>query len=262
MLGMPERNHGFLGERCGRAGLDAGAAGDAFGFHEGLALTRRDLGVKAAPLDGERQCALLLIAGAHAARAHDAKLRIKREIRVTRVLHCRAVFRAGIAVGSLGDARIGRHVLQLAVAVRRAGGAIERVIGDVEIKDSVAQLRKLGRLGRDLHARHDRGGTRGGIAFAALDLNQAQAAGAEGLQGVRGAQLRNLHISVHRRAHDRGAFGHRDRAPVDLERDRRLAVARRASHGLCNQWQTSKSPQESSARVNASSQHENLRGSA
>jgi hypothetical protein len=40
-----------------------------------------------------------------------------------------------------------------------------------------------------------------------LDLDQAQAAGAEGLQAVGGAQLGHLDAGVHRGAHQRGACG-------------------------------------------------------
>ena len=53
---------------------------------------------------------------------------------------------APFAVARVRDARIGRHVLQLAVAVRRAVVAVERMVGDVELDDAAAQLRELGEL--------------------------------------------------------------------------------------------------------------------
>ena len=65
----------LLRQRGGRAGLHAGAARHALGVHEGLVLARGHLGVEAASLDGQREGALLLIAGTHAARADDALAR-------------------------------------------------------------------------------------------------------------------------------------------------------------------------------------------
>src|SRR5690606_25549398 len=51
-------------QRRRRAGLHAGAAGDAFGVEEALPHARRDLGIEAAAFDGERERALHLVAGA------------------------------------------------------------------------------------------------------------------------------------------------------------------------------------------------------
>src|SRR5690606_33995982 len=58
-----------------------------------------------------------------------------------------------------------------------------------------------------------------GIAAPAVDLHQAQAARAEGLQTVGGAQLGNIDAGLGRGAHDRSAFGHRDLLAVDGEGD-------------------------------------------
>src|SRR5437588_12031169 len=79
----------------------------------------------------------------------------------------------------------------------------------------------------DLHPRGHGGGARGGVALAALDLHQAQPAGAERLEGVGRAQLRHLDPGERRGAHDRGPFRDRDRMAVDLDRDGAGAV-----HGL------------------------------
>src|SRR5882757_1481677 len=70
------RHHTVLGLACidqtlfrqsrGRARLYAGAARNALGVHERLVLTRRDLGIKTAALDGEGESTLLLFAGTDA----------------------------------------------------------------------------------------------------------------------------------------------------------------------------------------------------
>src|SRR5690606_37854142 len=64
--------HGLLAQRIGRAGLHAGAAGDAFRLEEILAHAGNDAAFEAAAVHGQREGALHLLAGAHAARADDA----------------------------------------------------------------------------------------------------------------------------------------------------------------------------------------------
>jgi hypothetical protein len=53
----------------------------------------------------------------------------------------------------------------------------------------------------------------------ALDLHQAQAARAERLQAVGGAQLGDVDAGLGGRAHQRGAFGHGDFLAVDGQGD-------------------------------------------
>ena len=50
MLGLADLDHGFLGQGRGRAGLHAGAAGDAFGGEEILILARRHVAREAADI--------------------------------------------------------------------------------------------------------------------------------------------------------------------------------------------------------------------
>ena len=50
---------------------------------------------------------------------------------------------ARVAVAHLAQADGAGHVLELAVAVGRAGEAIERVIGDVELHHVAAHVREL-----------------------------------------------------------------------------------------------------------------------
>ena len=82
MLGRADLDHALLVQRRGGAGLHAGAARDAFGVEERLLLRRRDHGVEAAAGDGQRERALHLLAGPHAARADDALGRLEGEIGV------------------------------------------------------------------------------------------------------------------------------------------------------------------------------------
>ena len=99
-----------------------------------------DMRGEAAAVDGQREGALHLLAGAHAARADDAFGGIEGEIGVGRVLLGDQMVLALIAVAHLAQADGARHVLQLAIAVGGAGQAIERMVGDVELHHAAAQL--------------------------------------------------------------------------------------------------------------------------
>ncbi len=215
VLRLADFDDGFLDQRRGRAGLHAGAAGDAFGVEEILRRAGRDARFESARADGQREGALHLLAGPHTARAHDAFGRIVGEIGIGLVFRVGQVVVAGITVAHLAQADRARHVLQLAIAVRAAGQAIERMVGDVELHHAAAQLLQPLRLRAHLHAFGDRRGARSGRAGTAVDLHQAEPAGAEGLYVVGGAELRHRDARLHRGAHDRGAFGHLQRCAVD-----------------------------------------------
>ena len=142
----------LLVERRGRAGLHAGAAGDAFRIEEGLLLRRRHHRVEAASGDGQREGALHLFAGPHAARADDAFRGLIGEIGVRGVDAGIGVALAVIAVAHFAQADRARHVLQLAIAIGRAGQAVERMLGDIELHHALAQpLQPVG-LGAHHHA--------------------------------------------------------------------------------------------------------------
>ena len=117
------------------------------------------------------------------------------------------------------------HVLQFAVAVGRAGQAIERVIGDVQLHDIAPSRRKRVRLRANLHASLD--GRRAGcrVAFAAFDFDETEAAGAERLQAVGCAEFRNVDAGLARGAQDAGPGLDRRGQSVDLDLDRFRAVA-------------------------------------
>ena len=229
VLGRPDLDHRFLVQRRSRAGLHAGAAGHAFRLEERPGLARRDERLKAAPGDGQRESALHLLAGPHAARADDAFRGLVGEIGIGSVDARIGVLLAVVTVAHLAQADGAGHVLQLAVAIGRAGEAIERVLRDVELHHALAQpLQPLG-LGMHHHAFGDRRGAGGRRPGAALDLDQAKPAGAEGLDHVGRAQLRDLPAELDCRAHDGGAFRHRDRHAVDGERHRLLRFGARGA---------------------------------
>ena len=95
--------------------------------------------VEAAAVDRQRERALRLLAGAHAARADDALGRVEGEVRVRFVLR---LGRGGSRRGRSALARgpRARHVLQLAVAVGGQVRQIERMVGDVQLHHAAAQL--------------------------------------------------------------------------------------------------------------------------
>src|SRR5450830_832285 len=183
VLGLTQLDDGFLLQRGGGAGFDTGAAAHALGLHERLPLARRDARLEAPALDGQRKRALGLLAGAHAAVADDALAGVVAEIRVGVVHHGLAVATEVVgavqAVAHLAQTGHAGHVLQLAVAIGRAGQAVQRVVGDVQLHHALAQLLQARALGVHLHAGLGRCGARGREALAALHLDQAQPARAE-----------------------------------------------------------------------------------
>ena len=66
MFGLAVIDHRFFHQGRGRTGLHTGATRHAFGIEEILADTSRHLGLETATFDRQRECALDLIAGAHA----------------------------------------------------------------------------------------------------------------------------------------------------------------------------------------------------
>ena len=76
----------FLGDRTGRAGVRARAARHARRFGEARVEPGSDVRLEAAPGRGQRERALDLVAGTHAAAARDAELVAEREVRVAVVV--------------------------------------------------------------------------------------------------------------------------------------------------------------------------------
>ncbi len=144
---------------------------------------------------------------------------IEGEVGVGRVLLGAQVIGAVIAVAHLAQPHHACHLLQLAVPVGRARETVQRMVGDVQLHDAAAQVRQLARLRAHFHAGLHQSGAGGGVALAALDLHQAQPAGAKRLEHVGGAQLGHAHSGLRRGTHHRGSCGDRDGHAVDLEAD-------------------------------------------
>ena len=163
MLGLAMLDDLVLHQRRCRAGLHAGAAGDAFRTQE-IGRPRRDARVEAAARNRQREGALHLLAGPHAAIADDAFRRVVGEIGVGGVLRepvlvGEAVLALGedvvlalIAVAHFAQADGAGHVLQFAIAIGRAGQAIQRMVGDVELHHALAQAGEVLRLGAHNHS--------------------------------------------------------------------------------------------------------------
>ena len=228
-LGLTVFDHRLLHQGGGRAGLHAGAAAHALGIHERLIHARRHARLETAARDGQREGALGLFAGTHAAVANDALARVIGEVGVGEILDRAGadveVVLALVAVAHLAQADHAGHVLQLAVAIGRAGQAVQGVVGDVELHHALADLGELGRLRGHLHAGLDQGGARRRVAAAALDLDEAQAAGAERLEAVGGAQLGDGVAGILRGTHHRGAGGYRDLDAIDAQGDQFFGFA-------------------------------------
>ena len=191
-------------------------------FEEGLRLPRRNPALEAAPVDRQREGALHFLAGANAAVAHDAFRRIEAEIGVGFVLFVGKMVGAVITVAHITQPDVARLRLQFAIAIGGTGEAIERMVGDIKLHHAFAErLQPLG-LGVDNHARCDRrraGSRRPGTA---LDLDEAEPAGAEGFEHVGGAKFWDFGADFHRRPHNGRAFGNTHFNAVDGKRYRFL----------------------------------------
>ena len=122
-------------------------------------------------------------------------------------------------VAHVAQAHGAGHVLQFAVAVGRAGQAIEGMVGDIKLHHPAAQLAHLFRMGMDDHALGHRRRAGGGRAAPALDLHDAEPARPEGRDIVGGAQLRHLDPGKRGGPHDAGALRHVNLEPVDGQAD-------------------------------------------
>src|SRR5690606_24732442 len=176
-----------------------------------------DLGIESASVDRQRARALYFVARAHAARADDAQIGIEREVRIAEILRRVLMSAAADRITRLRDAQRVRDVLQFAVAVGRAGVALERVIRDVQLEHVLAQLRELLALRSHLHAGRDRRRARGGVTFAAFDLQEAYEPGTKRFHRAGGDQLRMPIAVLGCGAYLRGPCGDRNGHAVDLE---------------------------------------------
>ena len=203
----------------GRAGLHACTAGNALGIEEVFTDTRRDFRLEAAALDRQRERALHLVAGAYTARAHDALARIELKVWITRVDGRFEVIFAVEPVTHIAKTDSTGHILQFAVAIGRAGQAVEWMVGDVQLHDVAPQPGERIRLCTDLHALFYGRRARGRVTIAALDFDEAHSAGTKWLDTVGGAQLGNIHAGLARGAQYAAAGPDRCRQAIDFDLD-------------------------------------------
>jgi hypothetical protein len=111
-------------------------------------------------------------------RAGTTILRAAREHGVEMILTIETVAHVSQADGA-------GHVLQLAIAVRRAGQAIQGVVGNIQFHYVASEACDRFGLRADLHAGLDPGRAGRRVTIAALDLDDTQTAGTERLQAVR-----------------------------------------------------------------------------
>jgi len=167
---------GLRGQRAHRAQLDDVAAERS---HVGVAVVRADERVGTAL--GEDELVVLgdLLAKAHAAVAEDAALAVDRDQRRQRQRLLEVTL--GLDHAAAAQAPAEGDVLQRALAPLVAYGAVERVVDEQELDDGVLGVTDALGLRVDDHAVLDRGRAARLQLGDPLDLDQAHAAGADGL---------------------------------------------------------------------------------
>ena len=134
-----------------------------------------DRGREAAALRKKRANALHRVAYRHAAAALDALAVVAHQRRRAAVGVCP---RLGALEGHAGNPQILGQPLQLAIAVAGAGRAGAVVLGKQQFHNLPPRPPHAGRVGRHNHARGHRGGAGWHQRPGAMDLDQADAAGA------------------------------------------------------------------------------------
>ena len=169
----------MLGDRVGRTGVGAGAAGDAGRVAEALVEPGRDVRVEAAAGGGQREGPLDLVARAHAAPAGDAELVAEGQVGMARrrgAGWCGSPRQRGSPTSSCaGDLRPARCAARAARAARR-GRARRRAL---------ATRRARLVVGVDRHPVAARAWCRRDRAGRALGADEADPAGAERAPGAR-----------------------------------------------------------------------------
>src|SRR5665213_348973 len=135
------RQNALFDQRRRGTRLYARSARYTFGIEERLA-AGGNFGFESASLNGQREGPLHFLASPHAARAHDALGRLETEIRIRIVLRfgMLEMILAIVTVADFTQSDHARHILQLAVSVRSAGQAIERMVRDIQLHHSAAEL--------------------------------------------------------------------------------------------------------------------------
>ena len=206
---------GGRGERADGAELDDVAAE---GRHVGAAVVGADEGVVAAIEEHELVVLGHLLREAHAAVAEDAALAVDRHER--RQLERLLEVALGLDEARVAGAPAVRDVLQRALAALVADRAVERVVDEQELDDRVLGVLDAIRGRVHDHAVADRGRARRLELRDALDLDQAHAAGADGLAELGlVTEVGDLDVAVLGGVDEHRALGRADLPAVDLERD-------------------------------------------
>lgn len=182
LVGLGRLGFEYIGDGSRGAGCRAGATTDAIGLREGLIHSLGDMAMETSSRHGEHELPLHLVAGPHAPVTMDAFGQIGTQIGMGGVfamvtpLTCQMIATAGIP--DLPDSHLGRHPLQLAIAVRLAGETIQGMIGEHQFDDIAPQTLYIGGMGVDILAFPDRrvtGGHRaaGGV-FVRRHLHRAE----------------------------------------------------------------------------------------
>ena len=196
-------DHRLFLKRLGRAGLDAGAAGDAIGGDEIVdRRSGRDAAIEASALDRQREGALNLVARPDAARADDAFGGIEAEIRVRIIDAAIEMVAPTIGIANGFDTHLLGNVMKLAIGAALAAFPFLRMVGEIELHHALADAREAVALRLHHHALGDGRRAGGGRAAASLHLDDADAARAEGVQHVGRAEFRHRNAEIGRRAHD------------------------------------------------------------
>ncbi len=218
-IGAALLEHRLFHQRVGRAGLHAGAAGDAFGVDIMLMLSGGHQRVEAASLDRQGKSSLRIVTGAHATRAQDASRGIEGEVWIGVVDLEVEMILAAVVIADVLQPGNARHFVQFAPAARLAFEGIERMVRHVEFHHAAAKFRKLFVLGMHLHSGFHRGGAGCRVTVASFDLDQAEAAGAKRAHRIGRAKFGYRDSGKCGGAQDRGALGHGDATAVNFERD-------------------------------------------
>ena len=156
-----------------------------------------------------------LLAHAHAAGAQDAAVVVDDEA-VVRTIHLH--LRVAIREVHVRDLQTLRQGLQFAVAVGDADRADVVALGEEQLQNRAPIAVQALRVGRDLHALGDAGHAGGQQLVGALDLDQAQPAGADGRQAPQVAQGRDEDLVLARDGQDGFILARADVLAVDLQR--------------------------------------------
>ncbi len=224
LAGLPQLELGLGHQRAGRAHRDAVAAVDAGRLGQRHVQLGRDVGVEAAPGDGDGEGDLRVGAAGLDALVAEHALRVVADVEVVVVLdRLRHGGGRGPEAGRVG-AVLRQHRPQLVGGrqIHRRGQQLEHQLA-----------RQAHALGVGLHLHPGLGLARAGRRqhARALDLDDAHPAGVHRRQRLEVAERRHLGAGGAAGVEQRAALRHRHRAAVDRQRPRPRAPAPAAAPG-------------------------------